>query len=376
MFPIRDIRGRVIAFGGRVHKSDDGPKYLNSPETPIFHKGHELYGLYEARRAVRKLERLIVVEGYLDVVSMAQAGLPMCVAALGTAISTEQMRKLFRYVDDVVCCFDGDRAGRQAAWRALEASLPILAEDKRLRFVFLPEGEDPDSFVQKQGKDAFNRQLDGAAPVIEYLFNTLAQGMNLDSLDDRARLAGLATPLIDKVQPGILRQLMTSHLRRLTGSGAERATSAAVVMKRPAPKGLTAGERLREKLFVLLLRYPSVASGVVLPAGFAVDDPLLVMVDYVHRHPDAAGEELLALWMGDPFYERLTTLASRSVMVDDQRLLAAEFAEGLQRLAELQARESRRRMLGDLQQEPTVDALRRLQHARREVPEAGSDSTR
>ena len=215
MFPIRDVRGRVVGFGGRVHKAEDGPKYLNSPETPIFHKGQELYGLYEARKAVRKLDRLIVVEGYLDVVSMSQAGLPMCVAALGTALSTDQMRKLFRYVDDVVCCFDGDRAGRQAAWRALEATLPILIEGKRMQFVFLPEGEDPDSFVRKHGKEAFLRQIDGATPVIEYLFATLSQGLNLNSLDDRARLASLAAPHIEQVQPGILRQMMVAHLQSL-----------------------------------------------------------------------------------------------------------------------------------------------------------------
>lgn len=367
MFPIRDVRGRVVGFGGRVHKpDDDGPKYLNSPETPIFHKGQELYGLYEARRAVRKLDRLIVVEGYLDVVSMAQAGIPVCVAALGTAISTDQMRKLYRYVDDVVCCFDGDRAGRQAAWRALEASLPILSEGKRLRFVFLPENEDPDSFVRKRGKEAFQAQIDGSIPVIDYLFSTLSQGLNLNSLDDRARLASLAAPHIEQVQPGILRQMMVSHLQGLTGSQLPKAASTPVA--RPAgtrsAESSSALQRLEERLYTLLLRRPQVAVGAVLPETLDATDPLAVMVDYVRQHPDASGDELLALWMGEPLYDHLLNLATRALMVDDDVALAGEFHEGIQRVAEMRGRESRKRILGDLRQEPTLEALRRLQQAR------------
>lgn len=377
MFPIRDVRGRVVGFGGRVHKADDdGPKYLNSPETPIFHKGQELYGLYEARRAVRKLERLIVVEGYLDVVSMAQAGIPVCVAALGTAISTEQMRKLFRYVDDVVCCFDGDRAGRQAAWRALEASLPILSEGKRLRFVFLPEGEDPDSFVRKHGKEAFHAQLDGAIPVIDYLFSTLSRGLNLNSLDERARLASLAAPHIEQVQPGILRQMMVSHLQGLTGSQLPKVTvtPAGQPARMRSTEQSSALQRLEQRLYTLLLRVPQVAVGAALPEQLDATDPLAVMVGYVRQHPDATGDELLALWMGEPLYDRLLELASRALMVDDDAALAGEFCEGIQRVAEMRERASRKRILGDLRQDPTLDALRRLQLARK-MPSDSSTET-
>ncbi len=366
IFPIRDVRGRVVGFGGRIHKADDGgPKYLNSPETPIFHKGQELYGLYEARRAVRKLEQLIVVEGYLDVVSMAQAGIPTCVAALGTAISTEQMRKLFRYVDDVVCCFDGDRAGRQAAWRALEASLPILTEGKRLRFVFLPDGEDPDSFVRKQGKAAFLEQIKGAIPVIDYLFSTLRQGLNLNSLDDRARLASLAAPHIEKVQTGILKQMMVAELQGLTGSRMPNAQTEAPAVKVTAFAPSSAMKRLEERLLTLLLRRPQIARGLQLPDSFDPTDSIAVMVEFVLRQPDALGDELLALWMGDPLYERMLQLASRPLMVDDDTALRSEFCEGIQLLAASRAREGRKRMLGDMRQDPTLEALRRLQESRR-----------
>jgi len=194
MFPIRDTRGRVIGFGGRVMGQSDGPKYLNSPETPVFHKGRELYGLYEARRALRSIDRLIVVEGYMDTVALAQAGIANAVATLGTAATPEHFHKLYRYTEEVVCCFDGDNAGRKAAWRALESALPHLGEGRQLKFMFLPEGEDPDSLVRARGKEAFLELAAGALPAIEYLFGQLMDGLDLRNLDDRARLASLAMP--------------------------------------------------------------------------------------------------------------------------------------------------------------------------------------
>lgn len=370
MFPIRDTRGRVVGFGGRIIGAADGPKYLNSPETPIFHKGQELYGLYEARKSVRKLERLIVVEGYLDVVSMAQAGIPYCVAALGTAISTEQMRKLFRSVDEVVCCFDGDRAGRQAAWRALEASLPVITDGKRLQFVFLPDTEDPDSFVRKNGKDAFLRQLQGASPVVEYLFSTLSQGLNLASIDDRARLAGLAMPQIEKVQEGILRQMMLEHLSRLTGSQ----STVSALPQRPAPERVSARRpsqsRLEERLLAILLRYPQVALGVMdedLPTEVG-SDAMLALLRYARANPDAMTDELLAMRAGQPDYENLIRLASQPLVVEnDERLIANEFCEGLKRLTELGRRGARRAILVSMQADPNREYLSELVKSRRQT---------
>ena len=380
MFPIRDTRGRVVGFGGRVIAAVDGPKYLNSPETPIFHKGQELYGLYEARRSVRKLERLIVVEGYLDVVSMAQAGIPTCVAALGTAISSEQIRKLFRYVDEIVCCFDGDRAGRQAAWRALEAALPVISESKRLQFVFLPDGEDPDSYVQQQGKDAFLRQLQGATPVVEYLFATLSQGLNLASIDDRARLAGLALPLIEKVQEGILRQMMLDHLSRVTGSRSAPRTPSVPRAPAAVQTRQAAATRLEERLLAILLRYPHVGADAAIQAGpaervdAAGNDTLQALLAYVRANPEAITEELLAIRAGHADYDVLVRLASRPLVAEnDEQLIASEFAEGLTRLAELGRRTERKAILLSMQSDPSRERLNELVNARLDVSASAND---
>ena len=171
MFPIHDRRGRVVGFGGRIIEGD-GPKYLNSPETRLFHKGSELYGYWHMQQAVRRPDQVVVVEGYMDVVALSQAGIDYAVASLGTATTTEQLQRLFRTSPRVVCCYDGDRAGRDAAWRALENALPLLKDGLDMAFLFLPEGEDPDSVVRDKGKEAFEQALTQAKPFTEYFLNT------------------------------------------------------------------------------------------------------------------------------------------------------------------------------------------------------------
>ncbi|GFM68129.1 DNA primase [Pseudomonas cichorii] len=217
MFPIRDSRGRVIAFGGRV-LGDDKPKYLNSPETPVFHKGQELYGLFEARKHNRNLDEIIVVEGYMDVIALAQQGLRNAVATLGTATSEEHLKRLFRVVPSVLFCFDGDQAGRNAAWRALEATLPSLQDGRRARFLFLPEGEDPDTLVRSEGTDAFKARINQhAQPLADYFFEQLTKESDPRSLEGKAHMATLAAPLIDKVPGANLRTLMRQRLSEITG---------------------------------------------------------------------------------------------------------------------------------------------------------------
>ncbi|WP_407312981.1 DNA primase [Pseudomonas sp. nanlin1] len=221
MFPIRDSRGRTIAFGGRV-LGDDKPKYLNSPETPVFHKGQELYGLYEARKHNRNLEEIIVVEGYMDVIALAQQGLRNAVATLGTATSEEHLKRLFRVVPSVLFCFDGDQAGRNAAWRALEAALPSLQDGRRARFLFLPEGEDPDTLVRAEGTDAFRARINQhAQPLADYFFQQLTEEADPRSLEGKAHMATLAAPLIDKVPGANLRALMRNRLSEITGLNSE-----------------------------------------------------------------------------------------------------------------------------------------------------------
>ncbi|MGQ7816008.1 DNA primase [Metapseudomonas furukawaii] len=217
MFPIRDSRGRIIAFGGRV-LGDDKPKYLNSPETPVFHKGQELYGLFEARKHNRNLDEIMVVEGYMDVIALAQQGLRNAVATLGTATSEEHVRRLFRLVPSILFCFDGDQAGRKAAWRALEATLPSLEDGRRARFLFLPEGEDPDSLVRKEGTDAFRARItQHAQPLADYFFQQLTLEADPASLEGKAHLATLAAPLIERIPGANLKVLMRQRLAEITG---------------------------------------------------------------------------------------------------------------------------------------------------------------
>jgi len=221
MFPIRDSRGRIIAFGGRV-LGDDKPKYLNSPETPVFHKGQELYGLFEARKNNRNLDEIIVVEGYMDVIALAQQGLRNAVATLGTATSEEHMKRLFRVVPSVLFCFDGDQAGRNAAWRALEATLSSLQDGRRARFLFLPEGEDPDTLVRSEGTDAFRARIhQHAQPLADYFFQQLTEEADPRSLEGKAHMATLAAPLIDKVPGANLKALMRQRLLEITGLSGE-----------------------------------------------------------------------------------------------------------------------------------------------------------
>jgi DNA primase len=233
VFPIRDQRGRVIAFGGRV-LGDDKPKYLNSPETEIFHKGRELYGLYQARQANRQIQRIIVVEGYMDVIALAQHGINNATATLGTATSQAHLEKIYRLCPEVVFCFDGDDAGRKAATRGLENALPCMQDGRQARFLFLPEGEDPDTLVRSQGAAIFLQLVENATPLEQFLFDSLSHGLDLESMDGRARLSKLAAPLLAKIPAGVYKQLMFKALAERTGLDAS-ALQEVVDITPPAP---------------------------------------------------------------------------------------------------------------------------------------------
>ena len=223
IFPIRDTRGRTIAFGGRV-LGDDKPKYLNSPETTVFHKGRELYGLYEANRSRQSTGNLLVVEGYMDVVALAQHEIENAVATLGTAISDAHLEKLFRYTSEVVFCFDGDKAGRQAGKRALETSLPLMTDGRSAKFLFLDEGEDPDTLVRKIGNERFRNLISNATPLSAFLFTLCEEGLDLALADDCARFATLAAPMINQLPAGIFRQLLLEQLAKKTGLATDTLT--------------------------------------------------------------------------------------------------------------------------------------------------------
>jgi DNA primase len=216
MFPIRNVKGQVIAFGGRV-LGDEKPKYLNSPETPIFHKGQELYGLYEARKIRQKLTRMIIVEGYMDVVALAEYGIHYAVATLGTSTSEHHIRRLFKVVPEIIFCFDGDNAGRKAAQRAMETVIPALQDGLQARFLFLPDGEDPDTIVRKEGKEAFEKRLDNSKHLPEFVFENIKEQVDFDTLDGKARFGQLAAPLISRLPTGMLKELMQQQLAQETG---------------------------------------------------------------------------------------------------------------------------------------------------------------
>ena len=220
MFPIRDQRGRTLGFGGRV-LDDSTPKYLNSPETPVFHKGRELYGLYEARQTLKEIPCLIMVEGYMDVIALAQYGIANAVATLGTALTENHLQKLFRYTSEIVFCFDGDSAGRRAAARSLEIALPEMRDGVSAKFLFLPDGEDPDSMVRQLGTEAFLEQVEKSQPLSEFLFEQLSDGIDSSTADGKARLSKICAPQINRIPQGVFRQLMLEELSRRTGVSAD-----------------------------------------------------------------------------------------------------------------------------------------------------------
>ncbi len=368
MFPIRDTRGRVIGFGGRVLAGESGPKYLNSPETPVFHKGRELYGLYEARRAVRKLSRFVVVEGYMDVVALAQHGVPYAVATLGTATSDAHFTKLFRYASEVICCFDGDAAGRQAAWRALESALPTLEDGRQLKFMFLPDGEDPDTIVRSQGRAAFEARLDEAITATEYLFNQLLSGLDLKTMEGRARLSNLAQPHIARLPEGVLKSLMTQRLQTLTGLQTARAQpgsrAGATALAGPKAVEVSRGQRrLTERLVTLLMQDPSLYGNITDEnrakiAKFPTEDLFAQIVRYMDQNPKAGIGEILGAWAGEPEQQLLVNVLKRPLELD-AKAIAAEFEDGVKRLIELADRQQRRRLLKEVQQTPTKETYLR-----------------
>ncbi|SCC67791.1 DNA primase [Kosakonia oryziphila] len=264
MFPIRDKRGRVIGFGGRV-LGNDTPKYLNSPETDIFHKGRQLYGLYEAQLDNDEPQRLLVVEGYMDVVALAQYGINYAVASLGTSTTADHIQLLFRVTKNVICCYDGDRAGRDAAWRALETALPYMNDGRQLRFMFLPDGEDPDTLVRKEGKAAFEARMEQAQPLSTFLFNSLLPQADLTTPDGTTQLAALALPLINQV-PGEtlriqLRQLLGNKIGIFDDAQLDRLMPKQVENSAPRPAPQLKRTTMRI-LIGLLIQNPELASAV------------------------------------------------------------------------------------------------------------------
>ena len=350
MFPIRDARGRTIGFGGRT-LGDGEPKYLNSPETVLFHKGRELYGLYEARQALRHIDQLVVVEGYMDAVALARHGIEFAVATLGTATTPEHLNRLFRLTENVCFAFDGDRAGRKAAWRALENALPQIREGRQIRFMFLPEGHDPDTYVNEFGTDAFLKALDEGVALSAFLIEELAGQVDMETVDGRARLAELARPLVSRIPVGVYRELLidslaeavglsSAKLEKILGSdrpGDSRVSKSAESHRRGGPRPQAGHPSVVRHAISLVLNHPA--------AGLKTDveklagvmrkgtDLLVSLIETVQAEPNITTAGLLERFRHDEQGRHLGKLAASELPVDEEFDAAAELAECIAQLA-------------------------------------------
>jgi DNA primase len=353
MFPIRDGRGRIIAFGGRILDQGE-PKYLNSPETVLFHKGRELYALFEARRSRTNLKRLLIVEGYMDAVRLHQYGINYAVATLGTATTPEHLKRIFRIVNEVVFAFDGDRAGRAAAWRALQHALPEARQGREIRFLFLPDGHDPDSLVGVEGAEAFERRLETTLPLSEYLVRELSEQSDLTHADGRARFSENARPLWAKLPEGVYRELMLARIAEVVGIAPERlqqlwqggqampAAPAPAVRANRVPARNASGGRgsLVRQAVLQLVSYPAIArevedaERVALDASEEAGIPLLRdLIDNLRTQPASSSAQVIERWSGKPGGDSLEKLLQREHIVADAVAAAGELHAALAKLA-------------------------------------------
>jgi DNA primase len=331
MFPIHDRRGRPIAFGGRVMDPEDSPKYLNSPETPLFHKGRELYGLWQVRQAHNKIPHIVVVEGYMDVVALFQHGVDTAVATLGTATTPDHAELLFRNAPDVYFCFDGDRAGRSAAWKAVESVLPRMKDGRQAFFLFLPDGEDPDSLVRQEGAEGFDARLKQATPLSQFLFDSLSVDVNLATLEGKGRLAERAKPLLAQIPEGAFADLMQQRLTELTGVGARSSSPATHVPVQRAHAGrpsATPRRSLVRSAIELLLQHPALALELLPPYRFAsLRQPgvevLVELLQQVYERPEISTGSLVEHFAGRGEQTALQKLASQSLPGEETSWRAA-----------------------------------------------------
>ena len=372
MFPIRDRRGRVIAFGGRVINPEDNPKYMNSPESRVFHKGEEIYGLHEMKKAVTNIDRIYVTEGYMDVVALAEHGIKTAVATLGTAINNRQIESLFRVCKNLVFCFDGDAAGKKAAWRALEECLASLKEGRLARFLFLPDGQDPDSYVGSHGQKAFEYQVDSASTLTEFLFQTLLDECNIKTPEGRAQFMDRLRPyfaqiplqsLKDQILAEVesrLGQKMDDRMFRLLGESQSRIleTSPKLPEQHWTPTRLAVN---------LLLQKPSLANGTGTPheladSGIPGVDLLLDLLDRIHEEPEITTQNLLDRFKDDPNENHLYKLAAMTPETGDEDNFGPMFADCLQRLQNQYIGVRRRRLIEKMQAGEGLSEAEKQEH--------------
>ena len=361
MFPIHDYRGRIIGFGGRILDQGE-PKYLNSPETPLFQKGHELYGLHHALKANRHLDRILIVEGYMDVIALFQQGLTYAVATLGTATTSHHLHRLFRYTSELIFCFDGDEAGRTAAWRALQVIFPMMHDHLQIRFLFLPDGEDPDSLVRKEGRDAFEKRMSSALSLSTFFFQTLSRQSDMNTMEGRARFAAAAAGHIKQLPADIFQGILLDELskrarvdindlkRQVTKTDAAPATVAQPIdhdipkTKLPAPLQL---------VLVLLIQYPHLVKRVddsFPKSSLPGSEFMLQLIEIIKKNPDISTGGLREYWRGQREEQFVSKLARWEHTIPEAGT-ENEFLGALRQLSVLSLDEDINRLMAKAAQE-------------------------
>ncbi|NOS74610.1 MAG: DNA primase [Methyloglobulus sp.] len=346
MYPIRDKRGRIVGFGGRV-LDDSLPKYLNSPETSVFHKGKEVYGLYELLRKDGKPKRILIVEGYMDVIALAGYGIHNAVATLGTATSQAHLDLLFRFSSELVFCFDGDNAGRVAAWRAMEATFSALKEGRQIRILLLPGQHDPDSMVREEGGEKFGMRVQQSQPLSDYFFSTLSSELNLNEMEGRSQLINKAKPYLEKLPQGVFREMMFARLNELTrSSGLDVSVKSARLAQKPISNKSQANRplplTLARRVMALLIQHPQLIvkveqkeiiwEGLEFPGLQLFKD---ILTDVLEEKP-ANTAILLEHYRNHPNEKTVKVLASLALFPQDQKVDAEwvenEFSNGFENL--------------------------------------------
>ena len=341
MFPIRDRRGRCIAFGGRVIDPEDNPKYLNSPESPLFHKSDEIYGLYELKKAVTNIDRIYITEGYMDVVALAENGVRTAVATLGTAINNRQIENLFRVCKHLVFCFDGDAAGKKAAWRSLEQCLASLKEGRLARFLFLPEGQDPDSYINENGQQAFEQIVSDASTLTEYLFDSLLSECNIKTLEGRSQFLDRLRPYFGQIPLQSLKDQILAEVEARLGQKIDGRMLRLLGADKPPP---AQSPKLPEQHWTptrlainLLLKKPALAIGTgnhheLADSDIPGVDILLKLLDRIHEEPEISTQNLLDRFKGEDHENHLYKLAAMEPPIENEDSLEKMFGDCLQQL--------------------------------------------
>ena len=371
MFPIRDRRGHTIAFGGRVINPEDNPKYLNSPESPLFHKSDEIYGLYELKKAVTNIDRIYVTEGYMDVVALAEHGVKTAVATLGTAINNRQIESLFRVCKNLVFCFDGDTAGKKAAWRSLEECLASLKEGRLARFLFLPEGQDPDSYISEFGSEAFDQQVEQASTLTEYLFETLLTECNIKTLEGRAQFLDRLRPYFMQIPLQSLKDQILTEVEQRTGQQID--TRMLRLLGEDKPVAAT-GSRMPEPHWTptrlainLLLKKPALAQSTgthdeLAESGIPGVDLLLKILDRIHDEPEISTQNLLDRFKDDDHESHLYKLAAMEPPVEDDESLERMFVDCLQSLRKQYIDHRQKQLITKLQSGEALSEAEKREH--------------